>query len=146
MTDHSDWEQKLLKIATLFQQDIPFDFLATGFNNMGEYPFTECGFLRIGFNEYQCIGTKELLTITGLTMDELMKLHIAYEKATAAHYFNEEAFENNTRKPSLKKIFKETFQLKSQLVLPLQLSNGKQFSFAFIAGIRKHIVPNILIY
>ncbi len=131
ITDNTDWKQKLLTIGTLLQQHIPFDYLAAGFNNMGEISFTGCSFLRIGFNEYQLIGTKELLTITGLTMDELIKLQAANGKEIAPNFYNKDSFESITRNRSLKRLFKETFQLKSQLVLPLQLNNEEQFSFCF---------------
>ena len=44
-------------------------------------------FLRIGFNEYQTIGTKELLTMTGLTFDKIL----GNEKTAA--FFNGSEFD-----------------------------------------------------
>ena len=56
-------------------------------------------------------------------------LHQAKKPVPA--FFNNEEFEKITQKPSLKKLFSETFQMKSLLSFPLQLTNGETFSFCF---------------
>lgn len=125
---NEDGTQKLLKMASLLQQHIPFDFMAAGFNNTGKISFNGCGFLRLGFNEYQTIGTKELLTITGMTEDELAKLSAATEKDLAPAFFNDALFEQITQAPSLKKMFSRAFQLRSNVSLPVHLPGGEVFN------------------
>jgi len=126
----SDWKQKLLEIAILLQQHIPFDFLTGDFKDTKERSFPGCGFLRIGFNEYQVIGVNELLAITGITKSELSFYEADGTEPVPAFYNNKE-FDDTTRKQSLKKLFKETFNLASQLVMPLRLSRGEKFNFCF---------------
>src|SRR5262245_26503554 len=99
INDNADRNQKLLKIAALLQQHIPFDYLTVGFNNIGEDSFSGFSFLRIGFDEYQIIGIKELLTITGLTREELIKVTPTQQKEWTPEIFNHQAFEKITDKP-----------------------------------------------
>jgi DNA-binding NtrC family response regulator len=126
-----DGKQKLLNIATILQQDIPFDFLAAGFNNSGKISYNAYGYLRLGFSEYQVIGLKELLTITGLSMDKVMMLSSATEKDTVEAFFNNESFEHITQQASLKRLFSETFQMRSHLTLPLHLAGEEIFDLGF---------------
>jgi DNA-binding NtrC family response regulator len=131
ITDHTDWKQKLLQIGKILQSDIPFDFLAAGFDDPGKILNHAVCFLRIGFNEYQTIGLKELSTIAGIKTDELMAIHSASVKETIAAFFNNEAFEEITQKPSLRKLFSETFSGESLLTFPLQSAGRETFSFCF---------------
>ena len=129
INDQASWEQKLLKIATILQPHIPFDYLAAGFDNIGDPSFSGLCFLRIGFNEYQIIGIKELSTITGKTIDDLRELQSNDPKETAAVFYDEQAFNNICKKPSLRKLFADTFQLRSHLEMPMNASNGMPFNF-----------------
>lgn len=124
---NTDWKEKLLQVGKLIQPDIPFDFLAAGFDDTGRILERAVCFLRIGFNEYQTIGLKALSIITGIATDELIAIHAASEKETTAAFYNNEEFEKATQKPSLKKLFSETFSLRSLLTFPL-LINGNTLS------------------
>ncbi|HTB26538.1 MAG TPA: response regulator, partial [Puia sp.] len=131
MSDKTDPTQKLLQTGKIIQQDIPFDLMTAGFDNPGRSPFGGTSFLRLGFNEYQIIGLKELLIIAGISMDEFIKIHAASGKEPMAAFYNKEAFEEITRKTSLKKLISGTFHMESVLVFPLKLANGETFSFYF---------------
>jgi DNA-binding NtrC family response regulator len=131
IADDTDWKQKLLEIGKIIQQDIPFDFLAAGFDDAGKILNHAVCFLRIGYNEYQTIGLRELSVITGIPLDDLMTVHSASDKETIAAFFNNNGFEEITQTPSLKKIFAETFDVKSLLTIPLQLAGGARFSICF---------------
>jgi len=89
-----DSKLKLLKFATILQRSIPFDYLSIG---------AETGFLRIGFDEYQPIGAKELQTITGRSEKDLQ--NIPY----------------NT-------LIRDTFQMAAELTIPLQHKSLSLFS------------------
>lgn len=130
-TDNIEWKERLLQIGIIIQQEIPFDYLTIGFDDPGEFADSASSFLRIGFNEYQTIGAKELSTITGISIDELLKLVTVSNKETVATYFDDESFEKITQKPSFKKLLRETFHMKSLLSFPVLLENGETFSFSF---------------
>lgn len=126
---NNDLNEKLLSIGEMIQQEIPFDYLAIEFDDPGK---SAISFLRTGFNEYQTIAIKELSTITGNTIDDLMKLLAASGKErTAAAFFNGDEFEGVSRHPSLKKMARETFHMKSLLSFPLPAANGAACSFCF---------------
>jgi len=129
LNEQLTWEQKLLKIATMLQPHIPFDFIAAGFDNIGHPGFNGRCFLRIGLNEYQAIGLQELQIITGKTKEELIALQSNTAKETNAAYYNDDAFQNICRHPSIIKLFADCFQLRSHLELPLSISPHHPFSF-----------------
>jgi DNA-binding NtrC family response regulator len=104
ISDTGTWDQKMLRIATALQTFIPFDFLAAGFEHIGDPFFKGRCFLRIGFEEYQVIGIDELTTITGKSIEELKQC-------------------------ALSKLFAGTFQLRSNLEIPLSMLNGRRFPF-----------------
>ena len=131
--DSTNWEQKLLKIAIILQPHIPFDLLAAGFNDMGQISFSGHSFLRIGFNEYQSIGFKELLTITGKSIDEIMAITAADIPQANIAFYNEEVLSKILRQSPLKKLFADTFQMKSNLSMPLQLPGKRPFTFSFFS-------------
>jgi DNA-binding response OmpR family regulator len=81
------WKEKLLQTGKIIQQEIPFDYLAIGFDDPDKVD-SAISFLRIGFNEYQIIGIKELLTITGITKNELIKM-IAASGKEGCHFFQQ---------------------------------------------------------
>ena len=118
ITETIPWEQKLLKLARAFQPYISFDYFAAGFNAIGKNSCYALSFLRIGYDEYQQIGVNELLTITGLSMEKLLSLADATQRETVAGFYNDEGFETICREPSLKKLFANTFKLKSHLFFP----------------------------
>jgi DNA-binding NtrC family response regulator len=125
------WEKKLLKIGRAIQPYIPFDFIAAGFNTIGDVSCHALSFLRVGYDEYQAIGTRELLNITALNEAQLVTIAKSALPDTKAAWFNERAFEQVCSRPSLKKLFADTFHMRSHLSLPLHLSDGQLFSFCF---------------
>jgi DNA-binding NtrC family response regulator len=130
VTENIEWKEKLLRTGKIIQQEIPFDYLSTGFDDPEKFESLATGFLRIGFNEYQTIGIHELATISGTNKEELMKILSLPDKETAT-FFNNEEFENITQKASMKKLVKEIFDMESLLSFPLPLENGGMFSYCF---------------
>jgi DNA-binding NtrC family response regulator len=124
VSDGTGWKDKLLQVGRIIQQEIPFDYLTIGFDNLTKFQDKAISFLRIGFNEYQTIGIKELSTISGNGVDQLIKIMTAPVKETAPAFFTGEAFDEITRKPSLKKLSRELFQMHALLSFPLLLKNG----------------------
>jgi DNA-binding NtrC family response regulator len=125
----ADWEQRLLAIGKALQPYIPFDFVATAFDIVGETGFKGLGFLRVGFDEYQTIGVHELSVITGVKMQELDRLYTEDERETAATIYTEDVLVRLSQSRSLKKLLIDTFEMGSCLTLPLRLGEKEAATF-----------------
>jgi formate hydrogenlyase transcriptional activator len=133
VSDTGTWAEKLLRIATALQSFIPFDFLAVGFDNIKDPFFKGMCFLRTGFDEYQTMGLHELATVTGKSMSALMALQSQNQAEEIAAIYNEAAFQNICRQPSLRKLFADSFQLRSHLEMPLRMMDRRAFSFCLFS-------------
>ena len=129
VADDITWEEKLLQIGKTIQPEMPFDYMVVGSDVAAE---NTIGFLRIGFNEYQTIGVKELSTITGIALDKLREIINSRATEKVAAFYNDKTFENITQEPSLKKLSRETFQMKSLLSFPLH-KDEETLSFSFFS-------------
>jgi len=123
------WEQKLLAVTSALQSYIPFDFLVAGFDNLKHPHFKGMCFLRVGFDEYQMIGAQELSTITRKSIGELVALQGGSPPVNQAVYYDHVAFQRICRQPSLRQLFADTFQLRSNLEMPMNILDRKSFSF-----------------
>jgi DNA-binding NtrC family response regulator len=131
ITDNHSWIEKMLHIGRIVQQEIPFDYLAIGFDDPQKLKNGATSFLRIGFNEYQTIGISQLSKISRVPVDDLMKLVSALGRETLPAFFNNEGFEAITRERSLKRLLGETFEMESLLSFPLHLQSGEIWSFYY---------------
>jgi DNA-binding NtrC family response regulator len=119
VADKTEWKEKILQVGMSIQQEIPFDYMVVGSaDRMVSY-------LRIGFNEYQMIGTKELLTMTGMSIGEIL----GNEKTAA--FFNGSDFDKISQESLLSTVSHKTFQMKSLLSFPMQSKSGENFIFRF---------------
>jgi DNA-binding NtrC family response regulator len=126
-----DTKQKLLKIAIAIQSYIPFDFISFGPRPMKAAQFNDSGYLRIGFNEYQFIGEKELTTITGIKKNNPSLFIENIQTGTAAFIYTYGITKKNPGVPSLQKILFDSFELQSYLLFPVTLSNGSVVYYFF---------------
>jgi AmiR/NasT family two-component response regulator len=110
IADPESWDKKLLNTARILQPYIPFDYVAAGFNNVNDLSSQGLSFLRIGYDEYQKIGTSELQNITGLNIKELTTLANNTSYDSEAAVFNEKIFEQKCLQPSLHKLFRTHFK------------------------------------
>ncbi|HEX6432413.1 MAG TPA: sigma 54-interacting response regulator [Niastella sp.] len=133
VSEAGSWAEKLLSVATALQSFIPFDFLAVGFDNIKDPFFKGKCFLRIGFDEYQMIGLHELATVTGKSIEALIALQSPNPVEEIAAFYNEVDFQNICRQPSLRKLFADTFQLRSHLEMPMRMMDRKPFSFCLFS-------------
>jgi DNA-binding NtrC family response regulator len=125
-TASTSWKEQMLETGTILQQEIPFDYLTIGLENTE----SAVSYLRIGFNEYQTIGIKELTTITGLTSDELARI-TGNGRETEAAIFNNEDFEKIAKKAPLKRLIEETFHMRSLLSFPLRPEDRETSNLCF---------------
>lgn len=119
------WEEKLVQIGTIMQQELPFDYFTVGFEEPTGPNSRITSLLRIGFNEYQTIGIQELSTISGTSVHELRQLMNAVDGKTQKGFFINEAFEKITTSPSIRKLVSREFDLESLLSFPLTMNNGE---------------------
>ncbi|GAA3916801.1 response regulator [Chitinophaga oryziterrae] len=129
--ENSDSQQKLLKIAGIMQSCIPFDLIKSGLRPLNTVQFKDKGYLRIGFDEYQFIGEKELLTITNLKRTALSVILANSHVDINTTIYNNEPASEKPNIPSLQKTLIETFNIQSYLVFPVVLSNGLSFHYFF---------------
>ncbi|MDN3582397.1 sigma 54-interacting transcriptional regulator [Mucilaginibacter flavus] len=125
------WEQKILQMGKTLQPYIPFEFLSVGAKQDSNVEFYEIAFSRIGFDEYQLIGPAELMVITNLKSHELAQLKANDTAEVMATWYDENELNVLLRQPSLKKLFVDTYNLKSHLSLPICLRGGKTVYFNF---------------
>jgi DNA-binding NtrC family response regulator len=126
-----DAKQKLLKIAGAMQSYIPFDLIAIGSRPLNAALFNDTGYLRIGFDEYQFIGEKELITITGLQKNNLSSIIENTDTDTSAIIYTDGIIKQEPGIPSLQKILFDTFKLQSYIVFPVTLTNGSAVHYFF---------------
>ncbi len=121
--EHSDAGQKMLRIAKELQSFMPFEMVSAGSRPLIDGQFNDIGYLRIGFDEYQFIGEKELLTITRLKKQTLSKIVDSNNTYTKPSVNNEAS--------SLQKLLFETFDLQSFMIFPVTLNYGLSVHFFF---------------
>ncbi|AYL94898.1 sigma 54-interacting response regulator [Mucilaginibacter celer] len=131
IADTTDWNQKLLRIAKAMQPHISFDYLAIGMKNLDAVPYEGLSFLRLGFNDYQTIGFDELLNITGLKRNELLKLQEATDEDKTSAWFNGGEFVRLTQNNPAKKLIAKTFQMVSNLVMYIPVVGRAGFTLSF---------------
>ncbi|PSL23353.1 sigma 54-interacting transcriptional regulator [Chitinophaga ginsengisoli] len=124
-------EQKLLKIARILQSHLPFDLIASGLRPLTMDAFNDKAYLRVGFDEYQFIGEKELLTISNLTKTALTVILANSHTDVSPLIYNHETSDKKPNVPSLQKTLIETFTIQSYLVFPVTLGNGQSFHYFF---------------
>jgi DNA-binding NtrC family response regulator len=134
--DLCDPKQKLLKAAQVLQPYMPFDLIVSGSRLLNDAQFNDTGYLRIGFDEYQFIGEKELMTITGLKRNELSKVIENSHTDTGATIYSDEITKQNQAVPSLQKIVFDSFKVQSCLVFPVTLLNEQPVHYFFYS--RQH--------
>jgi DNA-binding NtrC family response regulator len=128
--DTGSCREKLLLTGRVLQPYIPFDFFAVGFHTQ-ETTTYECGFLRIGFDEYQKIDSEGLLVITGLTVSEFKQLQARGRPGVSAMAFDEKTFKKECGDEPLKNLFAATFNLRSHLLLPFHCANDVLLDLCF---------------
>lgn len=121
-------KQKMLQLALLLQQHLPFDYLTFGFGNATGLQNAGTSFLRVGFNEYQQIGVPELSIVTGTPVDQLEQLLSSTKEAAMPAIFLNDEFEAKSQRPSLNKIASERFKMRSLLSFPITAESAEQLN------------------
>jgi len=126
----TDVQQRLLKIAVLLQSHIPFDLLVSVRRPIDTEQSEDMGYLRIGFNEYQFIGQKELITIAGSGKNVFSISSDDVYTETEAVIYNGTTEEKRHDNP-LQKLWSSCFHMASSLVFPVLFNDGQSLHYYF---------------
>ncbi|QTE40434.2 sigma 54-interacting response regulator [Mucilaginibacter gossypii] len=126
----ADWTYKLMQIGQALQPYIPFEYLSVGLKS-NDNNNDEIGFMRIGFEEYQTIGPKELMVITNKKSYELSALKGKSTWEQLATWYDEKELQAAFNEQPMRKLITETFSMKSLLVFPVPLSGNQAIYFFF---------------
>jgi DNA-binding NtrC family response regulator len=129
--EEGTYEQQLLAVTTILQSCLPFDFIELGRTDAAATQRLWRSFLRIGFNEYQSIGEQELMRMTGLQAAHIEDAWAQEEREMLANLYVGSDFSAMIKRNPARKIYAGLFDLKSQLVLPLFMEQGKPFYICF---------------
>lgn len=128
--ENSDARQKLLKVAQAIRVFIPFDLIVSGSCPENASQFTDSAYLRIGFDEYQYIGEKEFLTITGLKSSVLAGiLKDGYTMAGSVGY--EVLLDDTSVFTPLQELWLTNFKMNSTLMISVVTSTGSRVLYCF---------------
>jgi len=133
LVDDFVWDSKMLKIVKTFQTYIPFDYLAIGTKAPGAVPYIGSSFLRIGFDEYQTIGIQDFCVMCKIKMQDLKAMQEVTLPNGAGEWYDEKQFIEKCRENPVKGLMAKTFNLRSNLDIPLILPGGELFSFSFFS-------------
>jgi DNA-binding NtrC family response regulator len=129
--ENPDGRQLLLEMTRVIQPYLPFDLITSGLRPLNTAQFNDKAYLRIGFDEYQFIGEKELLTITNTKRTALPVILANSNTDINTTIYNNKTTSEKPNIPSLQKTLTETFNMRSYLVFPVALSNGLSFHYFF---------------
>jgi len=120
---------KLLKIARAVRSFIPFDLIVAGARPLPTGQYTDSGYLRTGFDDYQFIGENELMTIAGLNRNTLSV--IIENSSTAAPDGIYDSGTMNALVSPLQKLWLECFKIESYLVFHVTTGRGLDYYYTF---------------
>ncbi|QTE47118.1 sigma-54-dependent Fis family transcriptional regulator [Mucilaginibacter rubeus] len=119
-----------MQIGQALQPYIPFEYLSVGLKS-NDNNNDEIGFMRIGFEEYQTIGPKELMVITNKKSYELSALKGKSTWEQLATWYDEKELQAAFNEQPMRKLITETFSMRSLLVFPVPLSGNQAIYFFF---------------
>lgn len=129
--EHSGVQQKMLKIAGVLQSFLPFDYIATGVRPLNAEQFSDIGYLRVGLDEYQLIGEKELTAITGLHKAALYAVIEKSHAGSEGHIYSRTMPNDGSGNDSLQRMILDGMRLESCLVFPVSPGYGLSVYYSF---------------
>lgn len=124
-------DQNLLALIQVLQPYIPFDYVELGRFGSAENDLQWFSYLRVGFQEYQTIGTRELGNILHITGNLLEEIRNSCVTEISPAIFNQAGFTTLIAGNRLKKHYADTFLVRSNLVFPLLIDHKRPFVLSF---------------
>jgi DNA-binding NtrC family response regulator len=125
----ADATRLLLHLGRFMQSHVPFDLLSIH-TRPGDAS-SIIGYLRIGYDEYQLIGEKELITISGVTKAALAELLPGNNEYITPAIFGDSQVDMKGNAKNLQQFFAKTFNLFSFVVYPVKLNSDTTFTYSF---------------
>ncbi|GAB3573061.1 sigma 54-interacting transcriptional regulator [Hymenobacter daeguensis] len=119
------WEVKLLQLAQLLQEHIPFDFFSVRHRKADADTYYR--YCQVGFQEYQSISPAGFLQMTKRATA------LPAEETAASDLYNHEAFKALCREHALVQLTAKTFKLNSALLFSLAAGQGETFDISFFS-------------
>jgi DNA-binding NtrC family response regulator len=131
----TDASEMLLQIGKALQHYISFEYLSTSVSSpFKKNLFDDRGSLRIGFDEYQYMGPREMQHVFKKNVAQLSTLASKTTYPREPTYYSEPSFIELCRNPSIHSMIAEQFQVHSLLSCPVMLTDGRQFYFNFYSS------------
>ncbi|MDO3626221.1 sigma 54-interacting response regulator [Mucilaginibacter sp. BT774] len=123
--------QKLLQVANYLQAHIPFDYLNVIIRETTTELCQNIGFVRVGFDEYQVLGSQEFLTITGIEPRKLLDISESMPIVKKANFFNADDFDRLCDQNPLSKTIADTYDFESALLFPVLPGSSDLIRYEF---------------
>lgn len=125
--------ERLLQAGRIMQQDIPFDCLFVTFRDAVSIPGNVLSFLRIGFDEYQVAGDKELAQTVRLTSTALNKLLALPKNEKEPIFINQEGFDKMNGTQCLEAELVKVLGMQSLLSFPAAMADEGECVLYFLS-------------
>lgn len=131
INDASGVEQKLLKMARALQSFVAFDLVSAGVRPIPAGRFSDAGYMRVGFDEYQLIGEKEWTAVTGLNQKALFAIAANSPADTGARICESDQPGGSCNADPLQRALLHGMRLQSCLVFPVVMGYGLSVHYFF---------------
>lgn len=128
---NSSWDSTLLQLCKTIQGYLPFDYMEADYNEIDQQGYDAIGFFRRNFEEYTRIDAQRFADLTITSLTELAKLKTESPQLYKPAIFANQSFILHCEKSPIKRLVVQSFGIKSFIVLPVRLQDGRLFSFTF---------------
>ncbi|TRW27607.1 response regulator [Flavobacterium zepuense] len=125
------WEDALLQLGCALQTHIPFDYMDAGHATAVNSTYDVTGIFRRNVSDYTIIDAKRFAEISIFSLNELADLKEQSAMLQEPAYYNDNALIAFCAQSHIHKVIMQSFGLKSALMLPVTLPNGKHYAFTF---------------
>lgn len=133
LSKQGDWEQRLLQVAKLFQPHIPFDYFIIGLECAQPLnAFQSSSFLRVGEDGYRTVRPEHFFQVNQIDVEHYKKIRTQVPYDGEALYTGDD-FDIECRKNPLKNLIAKTFQLRSNVKMPLITAQNGTFYLSFFS-------------
>lgn len=130
MAEDSTWEQKLLNIATTFQQAVPFDYAILGLAGQDNSQPDMSVFFRIGYEEYQATRYADFLSAMQIMPAQFSRMLQRFTDKGPS-IFNGGDFESLSAEDAVTGMIAKKIRVNSNIVIQLPVAGDKIFFFSF---------------
>lgn len=123
--------ERLLQLAHLLQNYVPFDYLNIVIHNQSHGINTGLGFLRVGYDEYQNIGAVELAILNQKQEQAIQEIYNHILNLSKPVAYNAHDFESMVTQQPLSRILADAYNIESALFFPINPTDEKKIRFEF---------------